>query len=235
MKIKQLTPLALALFAVAITNAQDLTQHPTATPFVNGVDGRPIKWGSTYLVSGSPYYNEEYQQADITLTTGEVYKDVKVKFNVVDHELQYQSDDGTELASTMLIKKIMFTSPFGSDNIFSGICLESSVGQLNKKDGDIYAVLDSGRISLLEKIFVSWRDEKKYGEATITRVFDRKEIMYIRNQQAQLQKLEKSRSFITAYMTDKKNEIDQFVTEHNPSFKTIEGLLEVIRYYNSLF
>lgn len=206
-----------------------------ANPFLRDANGRPLHWGSTYVADGSPYYYDEYTWADVTVSSGKIYKDVRVKFNLLDHQLQYLADDGTEMITTTAVKSIRFTSfPVTKDSVKT-ITLISNNGVLNQPEVSIYEVLDSGRASLLKKISISYRDEKKYGEAVTTRHFERKENELFILLNNEYKKLEKKREFFLTLLQDRTKEIEDFISIHQLNCRSVKDCQQVIRYYNSLF
>jgi hypothetical protein len=206
-----------------------------ATPFLKDANGRPLHWGSTYVADGSPYYYDEYIWADITVSSGKIYKDVRVKFNLIDHQLQYLADDGTEMIATTAVKSIRFTSfPVTRDSVKT-ITLISNNGVLNQPEVSIYEVLDSGKSSLLKKISVSYRDEKKYGEAVTTRHFERKENEFFILLNNEYKKVEKKNEFFLTLLHDRSKEIEDFINKNRLNCRSIKDIQQLIRYYNSLF
>jgi hypothetical protein len=219
------TGIAIAISCIAYTQQN---------PFMNDANGRPLFWGSSYVADGSPYFNEEYNWAEIITLEGKVYKDIRVKFNVMDRVVQYLAEDGKEMIATLPIKSIRFPvipSPEGLNNTL----LWNPQGALNTPAAPVYEVLDSGRISFFKKIDITYRDEKKYSEAVITRHFDRKESYYFLLPDGTMTKLDKSRSFITDLLKDKKTEVDTYIDANKIKCKTVKDMQLIIKYYNSLF
>jgi hypothetical protein len=62
----------------------------------------------TYVdVNGSPYMFDDFQQSTITLFNGQVLKDIKINFNLVNGELLYVDEKGqTMVASPLTVKNI---------------------------------------------------------------------------------------------------------------------------------
>ena len=148
--------------------------------------------------------------------------------------MQYQTEDGKEMMSLSAIKKIYFGPMVLADGVFENVTLEAVNGLLNDKKADVYQVLDSGRITWMRKLIVTYRDIQRYSEATITRQFVRTEIDYIRKPDGSLVKMEKTREFFNGLMSDHKQEINTLLDQHIISFKKTQDLLDLIRYYNSL-
>lgn len=222
------------LLFVLLTASLSVPVLAQSNPFMSDANGSPLFWGSNYRQEGSPYFHDEYIWAEITSTGGKVYKDVRIKFNIVDLKVQYLAEDGSEMLAAQAIRSIRFPALKTEDGSQVNIVLVSSTGVLNHPDAKIYQVLDSGKVSLLKKISITYRDEKKYGDATITRHYDRKETEYLRLANGEYEKLEKSRTFILTALADKRERIDNYITNNNIKCKSTKDFQRIIIYYNSL-
>ena len=225
---KLVTFLVLLLASVASIHAQQ-------NPFMNDANGRPLYWGANYVPDGTPYFHEQYNWADITTLKGTVYKDVRVKYNLLDRVVQYLHDDGSEMVTTLPIKSVLFKSITIDDQVNMNVLLQNDSLGINTPSAPVYQVLVPGRISLMKLINVSYRDEKKYGEAVITRHFDRKETDYIRTASGEYKKLDKSRGFITELLQDKKAEVDGYIDSNKIKCRSTRDFQMILGYYNSLF
>ena len=213
-------------------NATSFAQQQN--PFLNDANGRPLYWGSTYRQEGSPYFHNEYNWAEIVSSNGTFYKDVRIKYNVVEHKVQYIGDDGVEMLANSGIRSIRFPLLVSEDGSRVNVKLVSNTGILNEGEPIIYELLDSGKISLLKKISITYRDDKKYGEAVITRHYDRKETEFVKLANGEYKKLEKTRSFILEITADKLKEIDTYINANNIKCKSTKDFQLIISYYNSL-
>ena len=225
--MKRLLLLSMVIFNDHLLSAQE-------NPFMIDANGKPLFWGSQYVADGSPYFHDEYNWAEITTVNGKVYKDIRVKFNVLERQIQYLHDDGKEMVTTMPIKSIHFPAISGENNVLVNVLLQSGDGAMNTASSTIYQVLEPGKVSLARKIDITSRDEKKYGEAVITRHFERKETDHVLLANGEAVKLEKNRSFISDLLKDKKTEIDAYISTNNIKCKSLKDFQLIIGYYNSL-
>lgn len=215
----------------AFTSDASIVNPPL--PFVFDGKGKPLYWGASYIADGSPYFHDEYINADITSTTGIVYKNVKVKFNLSENQLQYLGQDSTEMVSETPVRSIEFFV-MTADSL-KKTKLISNTGILNSKDAIIFEVIDSGKISLLKKITINYRDETKYGSTNTTRTFIRKENEFYLLIDADYKKIIKTKSFFSQTLNDKKNEIDTFITKNNIKCKSPDDFSAIVQFYNSSF
>lgn len=203
--------------------------------FASDFNGRPMYQKTEYRIEGTPYYFDEYYWGDVISVSGKEYKNVRIKFNLLEHHLQFITDDGTEMIATSPVKAIRFSSlPAGKDSS-KAVTLISGSGVLNAPDAVIYEVLDSGKASLLKKITLSYRDEKKYGEAGITRHFERKENEFFILLNNEYKKVEKKNEFFLTLLHDRSKEIEDFINKNRLNCRSIKDIQQLIRYYNSLF
>jgi hypothetical protein len=206
-------------------------QGPHHNMFMNDAQGRPFQVRSNFVAEGSPYLYDEYQLADLTTTDGRVYKDVKVKFNLHDNELQYLNDKGEEMTTTLSISKVSFHPV--KDKNGSNTVLRGAGTSLNRTGDTVFQVIDSGRLSLVKHVKVKFTDEKRYNEANTTRVFSKTETYYTIGREGK-RKFEKNKSHLLELMADKKTQVNEFIEKNDLKCKKEDELAMVFRYYNSL-
>lgn len=204
-------------------------EEASSNPFLSDANGRPLYLLSNYTVEGSPYFMDEYQTAQLITVEGTVYKNVKVKINIVDRVVQYLAADGKEMVTDIPVKRLLFTGPDGGTDII----LESFLTALNAPGAGIYQVLDTGKIKLLKKIVINSRDEKKYGNAGITRVFERKETYYAANG-SYITKLEKGKAAMLDLFSHQKDTLSAFIDARQLSCRSEQDYRAVFRFCNSL-
>jgi hypothetical protein len=225
--VSRLLSVVLMMFVASMVYCQQ-------NPFMEDAEGHPLKWGSTYVIDGDPYFHKDYAFADLTSASGKTYKDVRIKFNLVERQLQYILDDGKEMVANTSIKKIRFPSLYTEDGVLTNVVLQSDTGFLNNPDANIYQVFDSGRVSLMKKINETFTDNQKYSEATTTRHFQRQEIDFIVDTNGEFRKLEKSKSFILELLKDKFKEVELYINKNNLKCKSFKDFRDIVQYYNSL-
>lgn len=228
--MKQLTILALVFLSIS-NNV-----FSQANPFMTDANSRPLFMRSNYIADGSPYLFEEYQPAEVVLENGKSYSNIKARFNLVEKELVYLDDKGDEMLVTSPVRSILFYSSVNKDGVREEVKLSSPGKYLNSKENTTYIVLSDGKAKLLKQVTVTFSDEKKYGEATITRTFRRKEtnFAYLPGKSPEFQKVEKNKSSIIAMFGDKTAEITSFIEKNQLKCKSDEDLVRIFQHYNSL-
>jgi hypothetical protein len=216
----------------AVTPGASVANPPL--PFVFDGNGRPLYWGTPFVADGSPFFYDDYIAADITLASGKMYKGIKVKFNIVERQLQYLNKDSVEMIADLAVASIKFTLSPENKESTGLVKLMSNTGILNSPDAVIYEVLDSGKVSVLRKITVTYRDETTYGSTNTTRHFVRKESDYFFLIGKEYKKILKTKEFFTETLKDKKKEIESFINLKSLKCKSVQDYLAITRLYNSL-
>lgn len=220
----------LAVFILMFAAAY--SQQEASNPFMSDGNGKPLFLKVNYTVEGSPFVFDDYRSATIIAQNGTAYNNVKTKFNLADRSLQYLDASGQEMVTNIPVKKIIFLKSTATSNALQDIVLESFSGALNKPGEPVYQVLNEGKARLLKKITVSYRDEKKYGEANMTRIFDRKEQLCLLTPSGEIKKMEKGAEFITNLLPDKKADVASFIQQNKLACRSEEEMLAVLNFYN---
>ncbi|MBC7948483.1 MAG: hypothetical protein H7Y42_11420 [Chitinophagaceae bacterium] len=202
---------------------------------MNDANGRPLYLRTTYIADGSPYLYEEYAFAEITSSNGTLYPNVRVKVDLVDKLVIYITESGDEMIATTPIRQVRFHNFISSGVAQGAVVLEGSDGSVNSPGGKIYQVLESGKAKLLKELTVTFSDNKRYGEATVTRVFTRKETYFgLFDGPPGLKKLERNKSSLVDFFPTMKNEVTAYIEAQKLKCKSEEDLIVVFRYYNSI-
>jgi hypothetical protein len=200
-------------------------------PFLNDGNGRPLNLKTNYRSEGSPYLFEEYLPANLLTIDGRIYKNIKVKVNLVDNEIYYLLPDGKEMVSTMPIKQLTFVS--GIKTIQDSLVFTSVKLPINAPGAAIYQICLEGKMSLFKQISITYNDLREYGNTNITRSFSRKERMLVFDYTGSLQMLGGEKA-ILGLLADKKKDLQQFITANHSNLKREKDLIALFDFYNSL-
>jgi len=205
-----------------------------ANELMTDISGKPIYLKVEYNVEGTPFYPDEYYKADIFIRKGKAYTGVYIKFNVQENLVLFKLPDGTELSAAVPIQRIRFTDT-SRGMIMYNIVFESGFPAVDKQNEEThYQVMDSGRAMLLKHHGVRFMDQKKYGQASITRIFEQTEAYYMRLPDGTMKKIEKGPGAFLSLFNDKKAEIKKYIEENKLKCRKEDDWKKVIAYYNSL-
>lgn len=208
--------------------------YSNAQQFFTDINGRPLYLKVDYFIEGHPYHPDNYYLATIVMPGGKAYRDIPVKFNLMENLLIYRTPAGEELVSTVPAVRVIYTDSSGDAKMKDRI-FERGYGTINDLSPNTwYEVLDTGEIQLLKHYKVDYTDQKQYNSPSITRVYFEKEDFFISLQDGTMKKLDKGVEEILAVLPDKKDRVRAFIAREDLKCKKETDWKKVIRYYNSL-
>lgn len=214
------------------SQGQNLQFMKEDNSFLNDVNGRPMMLRSEYLIEGSPFFSQEYCTANLKVRNGKYYQGIKAKLNLQENLVIYDAGDGKEMASITPIEKIIFVN-----------CADPAKNQVFRSgfppvDGQtvnsFYLVLDSGRVTLLKRIGVNYRDVKYYGSNQTTRVFEQKEMLYAYQPAKGMIRLAKEETAVLSLLSDQRKAVQAFLTTNDLKCRKETDLVKVVQFYNAL-
>lgn len=195
-------------------------------------NGRPIitkKYDPD--IQGTPFLIDNWTDADLLLINGNSCKQVKLKLNIENDELNYlDSAKQTVVLKKGLIKTIhlFITQPGKTDTLV----FKNGYPKIDNADtGTYFQVLADGKITLLKlhrkaitvlKNDLSGQVEKEFTTYTDYYVFYNNEIKL----------LKRNKQFISDLMKDKKGFVENNIEGKNINFKNIESLQRLIDLFN---
>jgi hypothetical protein len=223
--------LLLILFSVASrSNGQGTMAKPTKGPvgtviYLTPVDPRfniPVE----FEVLGSPYDNDSPMEATIFFTHQNPAH-LKLRYNIYSDWMEYQKSDSIYgVLPDKFIKKITLGSKtFVVEEI-----------EVKKKNAFSYfQQLDSGKLTLLSKLNVTFRDRQQgkpiEGDkpAKYTR---QRDTFYLRAGSGPLTKIQSAQQIIDAYDGDK-IALEAFLKKEKIGVTKADDVIQLIRYCNS--
>ena len=215
-------------------NREVFAQSDTgANPFINDSNGRPLYMKSNYNIEGSPFLFEDYLPASLISLDGKNYPGIKVKLNLVDKEIYYRLPDGKEMVSTTPVKQIIFNIAPSSYPALDSIVITGLNSAVNVKGAAISMVCATGKLTLLRKINITYKDTQEYGNTNTTRTFTRKEYFEYTRENNAAEKLPKGQDALVQLMNDRKKDIQQFIISQNLDFRNDNDLVRLFQFYNN--
>jgi len=225
--------LSTALLVAGAAKAQ--LSELGSNPFMSDANGRPMYLQTNYRSEGSPFYHDAYFLADLTSIQGKVYPKIKVKLNVQTNELLYMAPDGTEMIAALPVRRIRFLGLLNENDNTERI-LESATAQpLNTPNAAVYELVDSGHVSLLKLIRITYSDNKEFNQSSIVRNFKRKETWHLRMPDGTITKFETGKDALLTTLKDKQKEVADYIEKEGLKCRSVDDCHKVLTYYNSLF
>ena len=191
-------------------------------------NGKTVNMGLDMENYGSPFFDTEFNYADIQLENGQQYQNILVKINLLSNEVIFKSDDGKELAILPAIKSVVLKKNGG--NIFFEYGYPAFEKQ-NKKT--IYQVLTKGETSVLKYFFVQVTEAKPYSSATMLRTIEKFPKLFVYNKNIGLQRAPKSEEDIAVVFKNDAAQVNKIIADKKLKIKKEEDLMKCISLLNS--
>lgn len=191
-------------------------------------NGKTVNMGLDMENYGSPFFDTEFNYADIQLENGQQYQNILVKINLLSNEVIFKSDDGKELAILPAIKSVVLKK--NGANIFFEYGYPVFEKQ-NKKT--IYQVLTKGETSVLKYFFVQVTEAKPYSSATMLRTIEKFPKLFVYNKNIGLQRAPKSEEDIAVVFKNDAAQVNKIIADKKLKIKKEEDLMKCISLLNS--
>jgi hypothetical protein len=192
------------------------------TPFVTAKFAR--------VVDGSPFFNEQMMPGAIILSEGKEYKNIQVRLNLLDAQVNYIDDKYIEMIATTPVKEVVLWDTISKNDhrfIFSDY-----IGSSQKLEKDFYELLQAGKAELYKQYKKNIVESKPYGSATVEQTI-RTDIRYYLLVNGQWTKVKKLKDLTTVF-PDKRDEVLKFISDRKLSGDSEANFEAIVFYYNSL-
>ena len=192
------------------------------TPFVN------TKF--TRIIEGTPFFKEQMMKGAVILSDGKEYKNIMVRLNLLESQLNYLDDKQNEMIATTPVKEVVIWDTINNKDhrfIFSNY-----IEATEKPEKDFYELLQSGKAELYKQYKKRVLESKPYGSATTEQSIktDIKFYLLLQGNWTQVKKMKD----LPDLLLGKRSEIQKFINEKNLTTGNEASYEEVISYYNTL-
>ena len=196
------------------------------------VGGKPFVTAKfSKLIEGSPFFNEQMMRGTIILSEGKEHKDLSVRLNLLESEVNYLGNKQIEMITTLPVKEVVLSDTI--QKIDHRFIFSEFIEIYDKPEKDFYELLETGKAELYKQHKKKLLESKPYGSATIEQKIQT-EIRYFILVNGQWIRIKKMKDLTTAFYK-KNKEIAKFITERKISEKSESNFEAVTAYYNSLF
>jgi len=177
---------------------------------------------------GSPYFNKDWQKGTVKFANGKVFKDMEVKYNLVDDKLVLKSETGE--AMTIVDPVSEFRLPTSNGEAF----FKSGFRPLGKHtERTFYQVLFDGNIKLLKRLNKSIIESQSYNSPSPVKTID-ESVHYYFVKNDELIEFKPTKKAILQLLKDKSEQVNSVLSNIKGDLKEDETLKSVFVYYNSL-
>jgi len=225
---------SLLMIGSSLSVAQHVTSYRDAgrtglnvTDHMLLLDSRKVLYGEGASdTKGTPYLAETFDSANVYTLKG-VFAGLPMRYNIHYDYLEFKKKDVIYILDPALnITRVDFKD-------YSFVVEKSEAG--GKMKLGFFVLLDSGKVTLLAKKNVSYRDPqpaKAMQDATPATYSKQKDEYYYKIGSGQPIEISSVKKMIDDF-PDKHDELEQFVRKEKIS-KNDEDLVKLVRYYNSL-
>jgi len=193
------------------------------TPFVMAKFSR--------VVEGSPFFNEQIMKGAIILSGGKEYKNVLIRLNLLESQVNYLDEKQIEMIATTPVREVVLWDTIQKKDyrFISSTYMETTPAP----EKGFYELLHAGKAKLYKQHKKLIRENRPYGSATFEQTIQTEMGYFIltNNQWTRIKKLKD----LPAIFPDKKTELQKFISDKKLSGDKQENFEAVIAYYNSLF
>lgn len=219
-------------FAQQTVDVTRMDVNPIGSSMFYTVSGTPFSpYKYVKVVSGSPYFNDDWMKGIAILAGNRRAKCDFVKLDLLSGEVLYKDSTGTELIATTPIQQLtLIDSASGKEVVFINSSVVPAAG--NKLIDGWYQVLEKGTATLYKKVKKSISEQQLYNSATAEQTIHT-ESEYFIGVTDELSFVKKPRD-ISTVLSDKKNQLDEFIAANKLTGKTDAAFTEVVEKYNTL-
>ena len=183
-------------------------------------------------VEGHPFFMEGFKSSMIKLTSGEEFS-ISARLDLYKQMVQIKLNGDT--AKYILpgnISEIVFYDTIqGKPVSYKFQAGYSAVDNLTKNT--FYQILSNGKAELLKSSVKKINKLKNDMTGEMSSQFDNYEDHYL-YVKYEMKRLKKDKDFILDLLSDKRKELETYITDQKINFKSIESIKKLIDYYNSL-
>ena len=186
-------------------------------------------------ITGSPFINDDWVPARVTLSKGKEIGPLPVKLNIESNELYFLDSTNKEMiAADGLIKRIDCVDYYSKDSI--KYIFKSGYPAIDgQNENYFYQVFSEGRIEFLARKFKYIRVEKNELTGDVSKRFiDGGVVLYV-YAYGIMQPFKSNKNFVASlWEEDKQQEMNNFITTNKISFKSIPDLVKLFNHYDGL-
>ncbi|HLG40079.1 MAG TPA: hypothetical protein VI461_10435 [Chitinophagaceae bacterium] len=234
-RIKQIFFFLLPLSAAAASaqqvvdvGKQDVKLSPNMFYVVGGSPVSTTKY--IRIVSGSPYFNDDWMYGKAELADGSKYQNIKLKLDLIDNSLLFLNADSNEMIATASIKSITLTDNLSGKEY--NFIFSSFIKTTEKIETGWYQALAEGQATMYKRITKKINEVRPYGSATIEQNINtsNKYFLFTNSVFSAVKKFKD----IPNILSDKKDDLSKYAVSMKLTGKTDEDYADLITYYNQI-
>jgi hypothetical protein len=195
----------------------------SGTPYINAKFVR--------VVSGSPFFMEQMMRGILISKDGTEYRNIVIRINLLESQVNFLNNKQEELIVGTPLREVTLMDTVNQKNyhfIFS-----DHIETTDKLDKGFYQILQNGKAGLYAQHKKVLKENRAYNSATYEQSIETYLTYYVLLG-GQWKKINKIKD-LPSVLSDKKNEVQEYISKKGLSGYKQEDVESVINYYNSLF
>ena len=234
--MKKLLPFVFLLFCQSSFGQLDFKNSNVGRMMdVADLDGHSLLKKYDPEVTGSPFINDDWVPAKLTLSRGKEIGPLQIKLNIESGELYFlDSASKVLVAAEGLIKKVDCIDYYTKDSVrYVFKTGYPSIGE--QGENYFYQVYTEGRIELLAKRFKYVSSERNDLTGEMSKSFvDGITVLYI-YAYGMIQPFKANKTFISTLWDENKQEVmNKYLSTNKINLKNTSDLVKLFAYYDSL-
>lgn len=184
-------------------------------------------------VEGNPYFIEAFKWASIKLSTGEKFKNVSARLDLYKQMIQIKlNGDTAKYILPGSVSEITFYDTVKLATTIYKFC--TGYPEIDKlKSNNFCQVLSEGKVTLLKSSVKKINRLKNEMTGEVSSQFDVYDDYYLFFNN-EIKRIKKDKEYILDLLSDKRKELDQYISSKRISFKSMDSIKDLVEYYNSI-
>jgi hypothetical protein len=184
-------------------------------------------------IEGNPFFIENFRSSTIKLVSGLEFNNVTSRLDLYKQIVQIKlNGDTAKIVLPGNITEIIFYDTVQSlPYEYKFQTGYPEIDNLNRNN--FYQVLSDGKVTLLKSSIKKINKVKNEMSGEVSSQFDMYEDHYL-YVKYEMKRMKKDKEYILNLLTDKKKELETYITAQKISFKSMDSIKKLIDYYNSL-
>lgn len=195
----------------------------SGTPYINAKFVR--------VVSGSPFFNDQMMRGILISRDNTEYRNIIIRLNLLESQVNFLNNKQEELIVGSPLREVTLMDTVNQKNyhfIFS-----DHIESTDKVEKGFYQLLQKGKAGLYAQHKKVLKETRAYNSATYEQSIETY-VTYCVLLGGQWKKINKIKD-LPAVLSDKKSEVQEYISSKGLSGYKQENVESVIKYYNSLF
>jgi hypothetical protein len=195
-------------------------------------DGIPVLTKShEELMDGSPYFSDEWKKAYLVLADKQVFKDIKVRLNLLNSQVHYLDARGKEMVPILPIKEIFLTDS-ALDKNYRFVHYTVFPAEIRNRQKGWYLWLLTGGADLYKMYSKSLNEQRIYGSATTRQFIETREKYFVLYDD-EFYEIKKPKDLIKNF-PQRSKQLEEFSKKINTKLSTEDQLVQMVEFFNSI-